>query len=76
MTTSACWPRARGAGSASAAASTHGRVNGQQAAQLHGGMGMIDDLFIGHALKRLMAIDAPLGRSDWHLHRMAALVAV
>ena len=51
-------------------------MNGQQAAQLHGGMGMIDDLFIGHALKRLMAIDAPLGRSDWHLHRMAALVAV
>ena len=52
-----------------------GRFVSQQAVQLHGGMGMTDDLFIGHALKRLMAIDARLGNSDWHLQRMAAFAA-
>lgn len=52
-----------------------GRFVSQQAVQLHGGMGMTDDLFIGHAFKRLMALDARLGNSDWHLQRMAVLAA-
>jgi alkylation response protein AidB-like acyl-CoA dehydrogenase len=52
-----------------------GRFIGQQAIQLHGGMGMTDDLVIGHAFKRLMALDARLGNTDHHLQRMAALAA-
>jgi alkylation response protein AidB-like acyl-CoA dehydrogenase len=50
-----------------------GRFIGQQAVQLHGGMGMTDDLAIGHAFKRLMALDARGGNSDHHLRRLAAL---
>ena len=52
-----------------------GRFIGQQAIQLHGGMGMTDDLVIGHAFKRLMALDARLGNADHHLQRLAALAA-
>ena len=52
-----------------------GRFIGQQAIQLHGGMGMTDDLYIGHAFKRLMALDARLGMPDHHLQRMAAMSA-
>jgi alkylation response protein AidB-like acyl-CoA dehydrogenase len=50
-----------------------GRFIGQQAIQLHGGVGMTDDLVIGHAFKRLMALDARLGNADHHLQRVAAL---
>jgi alkylation response protein AidB-like acyl-CoA dehydrogenase len=52
-----------------------GRFIGQQAVQLHGGMGMTDDLAIGHAFKRLMALDARYGNADHHLRRLAALDA-
>lgn len=52
-----------------------GRFVGQQAIQLHGGMGMTDELIVGHAFKRLMALDARLGNADRHLQRVAALVA-
>jgi alkylation response protein AidB-like acyl-CoA dehydrogenase len=50
-----------------------GRFVGQQAVQLHGGMGMSDEIVIGHWFKRLLAIDAQLGNVDHHLKRFAAL---
>lgn len=50
-----------------------GRFVGQQAVQLHGGMGMTDEIVIGHAFKRLLALDAQLGNVDHHLRRFAAL---
>jgi len=49
-----------------------GRYIGQQAIQLHGGMGMTDELSVGHYFKRLTAIDATFGDSDHHLSRFTA----
>jgi len=43
------------------------RYVGQQCIQLHGGMGMTDELPIGHYFKRLTAIDMHFGNADHHL---------
>ncbi len=43
-----------------------GRRVAQEAVQLHGGMGMTDELAIGHYFKRLTAIDALFGNADRH----------
>ncbi len=40
-----------------------GRFVGQQAIQLHGGMGVTDELNVGHYFKRLTAIDTTFGDS-------------
>jgi alkylation response protein AidB-like acyl-CoA dehydrogenase len=50
-----------------------GRFVGQQAVQLHGGMGMTEELKVSHWFKRLTAIDILFGDSDTHLQRYAAL---
>jgi len=50
------------------------RFVGQQAVQLHGGMGMTDELKVSHCFKRLTAIEILFGDSDAHLERYAALV--
>jgi hypothetical protein len=50
-----------------------GRFVGQQAVQLHGGMGMTDELKVSHWFKRLTAAQLMFGDSDWHLQRYAAL---
>lgn len=42
---------------------------GQAAVQLHGGMGMTDELVIGHLFKRAVAIEAQYGSSAYHLQR-------
>jgi len=44
-----------------------GRFIGQQAVQLHGGMGMADEHPIGHYFKRLTGIDLAWGNSEHHL---------
>ena len=49
-----------------------GRFVGQNAVQLHGGMGMTDELNIGHYFKRLTTIDQIFGNADWHLDRLAS----
>jgi alkylation response protein AidB-like acyl-CoA dehydrogenase len=49
-----------------------GRFIGQQAVQLHGGMGMTDDLPVSHWFKRLTVINLMFGDSDTHLQRYAA----
>ncbi|MEZ5613741.1 MAG: acyl-CoA dehydrogenase [Rhodocyclaceae bacterium] len=43
------------------------RFIGQQAVQLHGGMGMSDELVVSHWFKRLTAIEIEFGDSDTHL---------
>jgi alkylation response protein AidB-like acyl-CoA dehydrogenase len=53
-----------------------GRFVGQSAIQIHGGMGMTDELAIGHYFKRLTMIDAQFGNADWHVKRYAALTAM
>ena len=44
----------------------------ENAVQLHGGMGMTEELRIGHYFKRLLAIDATLGNADYHLQKFTA----
>jgi pimeloyl-CoA dehydrogenase small subunit len=50
-----------------------GRFVGQNAVQLHGGMGMTDELNVGHYFKRLTMIDTLFGNVDFHLKRFGAL---
>ncbi len=64
--------RARFCAAAKVQIGQSGRFVGQQAVQLHGGMGMTDELNVGHYMKRLMAIDMAFGNADWHLNRFAA----
>jgi alkylation response protein AidB-like acyl-CoA dehydrogenase len=45
---------------------------GQQAVQLHGGMGVTDELPAAHHFKRLTMIEATLGDTDHHLARFVA----
>jgi alkylation response protein AidB-like acyl-CoA dehydrogenase len=49
-----------------------GRFVGQQAVQLHGGMGMTDELPIGWYFKRLTCIDMTWGDAEHHLERYGA----
>ncbi|MBA5637738.1 acyl-CoA dehydrogenase family protein [Duganella sp. LX20W] len=45
---------------------------GQQAVQLHGGMGVTDELPAAHHFKRLTMIDMTFGDADHHLERFIA----
>ena len=47
-----------------------GRMIGDSAIQLHGGMGMTDELIVGHAVKRLAVISQLLGNADFHLQQI------
>jgi alkylation response protein AidB-like acyl-CoA dehydrogenase len=49
------------------------RFVGQQAVQLHGGMGMTDELKVSHWFRRLTAIEMLFGDVDFHLQRYVAL---
>ena len=51
----------------------HGRLIGQRAIQLHGGMGMTEEMSVGHYFKRLTMIDVMFGDEAYHLKRYAAL---
>ncbi len=44
----------------------------ENAVQLHGGMGMTEELRIGHYFKRLLVIDMQFGNGDHHLQKFAA----
>ena len=49
------------------------RFVGQNAIQLHGGMGMTDEMAIGHYFKRATMIEGLFGSVDHHLRRYEAL---
>jgi alkylation response protein AidB-like acyl-CoA dehydrogenase len=49
-----------------------GTFIGENAVQLHGGMGMTEELRIGHYFKRLTVIDLMFGNGDYHLRKFAA----
>ena len=51
-----------------------GKLIGQEGIQLHGGMGMTDDMPIGHFFKRLTMIDAIFGNVDFHRKRFAQII--
>ena len=49
---------------------TTGKKVGQEAVQLHGGMGVSWELDIAHYFKRLTAIGQLFGNADWHLDKL------
>ena len=65
--------RRRALSAAKAVIGQSGRFIGQQAVQLHGGMGMTDELKVSHLFKRLTAAQLMFGDSDTHLQRFSAL---
>ena len=48
------------------------RFVGGQGVQLHGGMGMTDDLAVGHYYKRLSQLEAMFGDADYYLNALSA----
>ena len=46
---------------------------GQQSVQLHGGMGVTEELNVGHFFKRLTTIITIFGNTDYHLKRYSQL---
>src|SRR6185312_9238859 len=65
--------RCRAVSAAKATVGRAARFVGQQAVQLHGGMGMTEELAIGHYFKRLTAIQYQFGSTDHHIGRYAEL---
>jgi alkylation response protein AidB-like acyl-CoA dehydrogenase len=51
------------------------RFIGGQGIQLHGGMGMTDELAIGHYYKRLTLCETLFGDSEWYLKKIGAAAA-
>src|SRR5260221_1965737 len=47
------------------------RFVAEQAIQLHGGMGMSDELNVRHYFKRIMSINVQFGEHTYHLMRVA-----
>jgi len=50
---------------------TAGKQVGEEAVQIHGGMGVTWELDVAHYFKRLTAINVMFGNADWHLDRLA-----
>lgn len=65
--------RARAAAATKVQIGQSGRFVGQQSVQLHGGMGMSDEMNVSHYMKRLMMIDMLYGNADHHRQRFASL---
>jgi alkylation response protein AidB-like acyl-CoA dehydrogenase len=49
------------------------RLVGQEAVQIHGGIGVTDELDVGHLFKRVTALDLMFGNAEYHLQRFASL---
>ncbi len=63
--------RSRAVAAAKAYVTQSARLVGQQAVQLHGGMGVVDELNVGHYFKRLTMIGLTFGDADYHLGRFS-----
>jgi len=63
--------RAHALSSAKVAIGQAARFVGQQAVQIHGGMGMTDELDVSHCFRRLTAFELRGGSTDWHLRQLA-----
>jgi alkylation response protein AidB-like acyl-CoA dehydrogenase len=64
--------RSRAASAAKVTINKACRMVGQHAVQIHGGMGMTDELVVSHAFRRATAIELELGTTDFHLARYAS----
>jgi alkylation response protein AidB-like acyl-CoA dehydrogenase len=67
--------RAKAVSAAKVSIGRGARFVGQAAVQIHGGMGVTDEMRVGHYFKRVTMIDATFGNVDYHLKRFAALNA-
>jgi len=65
--------RSRAVAGAKNKVSRSARFVAEQAVQLHGGMGVTDELNIGSYLKRVLALDAFFGSTESHLRKYAEL---
>jgi pimeloyl-CoA dehydrogenase small subunit len=63
--------RAKAMSAAKAQIGRSAKFIGQQAVQLHGGIGMTYEYKLGHLFKRLAMIDAAYGDADVHVRRLA-----
>ena len=63
----------RAISAAKVAVGKYARAVGEGAVQVHGGIGMTDELAVGHYFKRLILLEVLYGSPDHHLRRMAAL---
>jgi alkylation response protein AidB-like acyl-CoA dehydrogenase len=53
--------------------SDNARHVSQEAIQLHGGMGMTEELKVSHTFRRLTVITEQFGGADYHLERFSSL---
>ena len=67
--------RARAVSSAKVAVAKACKAVAQGAVQLHGGMGMTEELAVGHYVRRATLIEGLFGPASWHLRRVARLHA-
>jgi alkylation response protein AidB-like acyl-CoA dehydrogenase len=65
--------RARSVSMAKVKIADNARHISQEAIQLHGGMGMTDELKVSHTFRRLTVLIRQFGDADHHLSRLAAL---
>lgn len=63
--------RARAMHAAKAEIGRGGRLTGENAVQIHGGVGMTMEYAVGHYFKRMTMIDVAFGNSDHHLRQLA-----
>jgi alkylation response protein AidB-like acyl-CoA dehydrogenase len=67
--------RAKAVSAAKVSIGKHARFVGQAAVQTHGGMGVTDEMRVGHYFKRTTMLDSTYGNVDYHLRRFTALNA-
>ena len=65
--------RARAVSAARIKIADNARYISQESVQLHGGMGMTEELKVSHTFRRLTVITEQFGGADHHLERFAAL---
>jgi alkylation response protein AidB-like acyl-CoA dehydrogenase len=65
--------RRRGISAAKVQIAKSGRFVGQNAIQLHGGIGMSEEYKVGHYFKRMTHVERLLGDADFHLARYTAV---
>jgi alkylation response protein AidB-like acyl-CoA dehydrogenase len=63
--------RARAMHAAKAEIGRGGRVVGENAIQIHGGVGMTMEYAVGHYFKRMTMIDIAFGNADHHMTALA-----
>jgi alkylation response protein AidB-like acyl-CoA dehydrogenase len=64
--------RRRGISAAKVQMAKSGRFVGQNAIQLHGGIGMSEEYKVGHYFKRMTMVERLLGDADFHVRRYIA----